>query len=135
MSRCCSHLCIIGGNDVLIILIFITIITFVIGFSVGLLVRKSSKSLSNELEETKKLLNEYQISISDHVHKTHEIIDNIYQQFSKLQKYSQEYSVKLNLDPSRQSLFQPKVYQDNKENYQLNNQQYSPKDYVSTKKR
>jgi len=96
----------------LISLILGAIGIFVIGLIIGLSMRKNSKNLSNELNETKKLLTHYQNTINEHVHKTHEIMENIYQQFSELQKHSQEYSVKLNLDQSRQSLLQPKAYRD-----------------------
>lgn len=115
----------------LISLILGVIAAFIIGLAIGLSVRKSSKNLSNELDETKTLLTHYQNTINDHVHKTHEIMENIYQQFSELQKHSQEYSVKLNLDPSRQSLLQPKAYRDKEKTYQLNNEPQYPKDYAS----
>ncbi|WP_119327645.1 ZapG family protein [Cysteiniphilum halobium] len=107
------------------------IAAFIIGLVIGLSVRKSSKNLTTELEETKKLLTHYQNTINEHVHKTHEIMENIYQQFSELQKHSQEYSVKLNLDPSRQSLLQPKAYRDKEKSHQLNNEPQYPKDYAS----
>ncbi|WHN64740.1 DUF1043 family protein [Cysteiniphilum sp. QT6929] len=115
----------------LISLILGVIAAFIIGLVIGLSVRKSSKNLSTELDETKKLLTHYQNTINEHVHKTHEIMENIYQQFSELQKHSQEYSVKLNLDPSRQSLLQPKAYRDKEKTHQLNNEPQYPKDYAA----
>lgn len=115
----------------LISLILGVIAAFIIGLAIGLSMRKSSKNLSTELDETKKLLTHYQNTINEHVHKTHEIMENIYQQFSELQKHSQEYSVKLNLDPSRQSLLQPKAYRDKEKTHQLNNEPQYPKDYAS----
>ena len=36
-------------------------------------------------------------------------MENIYQKFAALQKHAQEYSVKLNLDTSKQSILQPKA--------------------------
>ncbi|MDA0909931.1 MAG: DUF1043 family protein [Proteobacteria bacterium] len=115
----------------LISLILGVIAAFIIGLAIGLSMRKSSKNLSTELDETKKLLTHYQNTINEHVHKTHEIMENIYRQFSELQKHSQEYSVKLNLDPSRQSLLQPKAYRDKEKTHQLNNEPQYPKDYAS----
>lgn len=118
----------------LILLILGIIAAFVIGLSIGLSVRKSSNNLTTELDKTKKLLTHYQNTINEHVYKTHEIMENIYQQFSELKKHSQEYSVKLNLDPSRQSLLQPKAYRDKEKTYQLNNKLQSPRDYASESK-
>ena len=105
---------------------------FMLGLVIGLSVRKNSKNLSTELEETKELLTHYQKTVNEHVYKTHEIMENIYQQFSELQKHSQDYSVKLNLDPSRQSLLQPKAYRDNIKASLSDSEAKTPKDYAST---
>ncbi|WP_116964547.1 ZapG family protein [Fastidiosibacter lacustris] len=113
-----------------IALILSMVAALLIGILIGLNLRKNSKALNTELEETKKLLTHYQNTVNEHVHKTHEIMESIYQQFAELQKHSQEYSVKLNLDPSRQSLLQPKVYIDKKTNQPLSAPNI-PKDYAN----
>ncbi len=115
----------------MVILILGVITAFVIGLAIGLSARKSNRNIANELDETKKLLTHYQNTVNEHVCKTHEIMESIYQQFAELQKHSQEYSVKLNLDQSRQSLLQPKAYR-NKEHVQhLGSAPQTPKDYAS----
>lgn len=115
----------------LILLILSITSAFIIGLIIGLSIRKSSKSITNELEETKKLLTHYQNTINEHVYKTYEIIENIYQQFSELQKHSQSYTVKLNLGQSSRPLLKPKPYHEKETLNQSKNKPESPKDYAS----
>jgi len=108
------------------IVILSVLVALIIGLIIGFTLKKSQASfVQKELEKTKKQLIAYQDTVNAHVYKTHEIMENIYQQFAALQKHAQEYSVKLNLDTSKQSILQPKAYIDTE-----NKIAATPKDYT-----
>ena len=114
----------------LIAIIVVAVVALIIGIFISYLMKGNNNSkLISELNETKKQLGHYQNTINEHVYKTHEIMENINLQFQELQKQSHDYSVKLNLDHSRQSLLQPKSYREN--NDATNNLKGIPKDYPS----
>ena len=114
-----------------IAIIVVAIIALVIGILIGYMLKgNNSGKLESELNETKKQLTHYQNTINEHVYKTHQIMENINLQFKELQKQSQEYSVKLNLDESRQSLLQPKSYREN--DHTSEDLKSIPKDYPSS---
>ena len=107
-------------------MIEIVILSVLVALIIGFTLKKSQASfVQKELEKTKKQLIAYQDTVNAHVYKTHEIMENIYQQFAALQKHAQEYSVKLNLDTSKQSILQPKAYIDTE-----NKIAATPKDYT-----
>ncbi|WP_119344583.1 ZapG family protein [Facilibium subflavum] len=72
---------------------------FIVGFFIGFVMKKANTSVQQELDKAKEELAHYQTTINEHVYKTQEIMENIYQEFSKLQQHAQEYRVKLNLSP------------------------------------
>lgn len=93
------------------ILILSVLAALIIGLVIGFTLKKGHASfVQKELEKTKEQLIAYQDTVNAHVYKTHEIMENIYQQFATLQKHAQDYSVKLNLDTSKQSILQPKTH-------------------------
>ena len=108
-------------------LILSVLAALIIGLVIGFNLKKGHASfVQKELEKTKKQLIAYQDKVNAHVYKTHEIMENIYQQFSTLQKHAQDYSVKLNLDTPKQSVLQPTTY--------INSQEKTaaiPKDYAA----
>ena len=94
-------------------LILSALFALIIGLIIGFNLKKGHASfVQKELEKTKEQLIVYQDTVNVHMYKTHEIMENIYQQFATLQKHAQDYSVKLNLDTSKQSILQPKAYID-----------------------
>ncbi|MFZ9034690.1 MAG: ZapG family protein [Francisellaceae bacterium] len=115
----------------IIALIIGIIAALIIGFLIGFSINKAgSNSLERELHEAQTKFDSYQSLVNEHISKTHKIMENIYHEFMDLQKQAHDYSIKLNVDPSRQSILQPKAYVDKKQDKNLAHHTDTPKDYA-----
>lgn len=116
--------------SVIMIIIFM-LISVVVGFIIGFVSRRvSTASLETELAQARQKIDEYQTTVDHHIFKTHEIMSNIYKEFDKLHKHTEEYTERLNLSSDRSSVLQPAQAREYISHEDEGNTQAPPKDYA-----
>jgi len=96
-----------------LLMVLILIIGILIGMGVYHFCFRLShqeKHLQQQLNETRKAFKEYQLKVSNHLHQSAELVNNLANNFDQLQDHILQASVNLNLDTHKQSILQPDLH-------------------------